>query len=80
MIRLPVASTTLTSAAYSAPQSLLELEFCNGTLYRFFDVPADCFQSLLASDSKGVYFNRKIRNRFRYEQLPAPNLQPKQEN
>jgi hypothetical protein len=69
MIRLSVASTTLVAVAYSADQSHLELEFRDGTAYRFFDVPASCFQQLLASDSKGGYFNSNIRNRFRHQRV-----------
>jgi KTSC domain len=69
MHRSPVASTMLASAAYSPEQSLLELEFRDGTLYRFFDVPAACFHELMASDSKGAYFNRNIRNNFHFQVL-----------
>jgi hypothetical protein len=64
MNRFSVRSTTLVSVAYVADQALLELEFRNGTRYRFFDVPSSCFQQLLASDSKGAYFNHNIRNHF----------------
>jgi hypothetical protein len=69
MKRLPVESTVLASVAYSQDQSLLEVEFCDGTLYRFFDVPPACFDQLMASDSKGAYFNRNVRNHFRNQSL-----------
>jgi hypothetical protein len=69
MNRLPLESTLLASVAYSPDRSLLELEFHDGARYRFFDVPAACFQQLLASDSKGAYFNRNIRNCFRHQLL-----------
>jgi hypothetical protein len=75
MHRLPLESTMLASAAYSPEQTLLDLEFRNGTLYRFFDVPAACFQRFMASDSKGAYFNRNIRNRFRYQLLTETTKQ-----
>lgn len=67
MHRQSVQSTLLTSAAYLPQRTLLELEFCDGAIYRFFDVPAECFQQLMDSPSKGVYFNRHIRNHFRYQ-------------
>jgi hypothetical protein len=69
MNRLLLESTMLASAAYSPDRSLLDLEFRDGAFYRFFDVPAACFHQLMASDSKGGYFNRNIRNRFRYQLL-----------
>ena len=71
MDRLAIESTTLTSAGYSPDHSVLEVEFRSGSLYRFFDVPEDCFRQLIASSSKGVFFNRNIRNRFPHQRLPA---------
>lgn len=73
MRRLPIQSTLLASAAYSSDRCLLELEFRDGTLYRFFHVPAACFHQLMDSDSKGTYFNHHIRNRFRYQLLTDPH-------
>ena len=65
--RQSVQSTLLASAAYFPDRTILELEFRDGALYAFFDVPAECFQELMEAASKGVYFNRNIRNRFRYQ-------------
>ena len=69
MHRLSVQSTTLVSVAYSSDRTLLELEFRDGTLHRFFHVPLSCFQQLLASDSKGGYFNSNIRNHFPHQRV-----------
>lgn len=69
MHHLPVQSTMLASAAYCPDRTLLDLQFRDGTLYRFFEVPEACFQQLMASDSKGTYFNRNIRNCFRHQLL-----------
>ena len=32
-------------------------------------VPPTVFRALLSAQSKGAYFNRSIRNRFRYQRL-----------
>jgi len=69
MNRFSIESTTLVSVCYLPDRALLELEFRDGTVYRFFDVPASCFQQLLTSDSKGRYFNNNIRNRFRNQRV-----------
>ena len=69
MHRSPIDSTTLASAAYRPDRTFLDLEFRDGNHYRFFDVPAACFQRLLLSNSKGTYFNHNIRNRYRYQLL-----------
>ena len=71
MSRLPVDSSMLASIGYSPDRSRLELEFRDGALSCFFDVPEAYFQELMTADSKGTYFNRNIRNRFPYQLLTA---------
>ena len=80
MDRLPVVSTTLVSVAYLSHRALLELEFRDGAIYRFYDVPLTCFQQLLASDSKGDYFNRHIRNHFPHQRISLLACAPVKEN
>jgi KTSC domain len=65
---ISVRSSLLASIAYSI-HSTLELEFRSGALYRYFAVPPAVAAALLAADSKGRYFNRYIRNQFRYQRL-----------
>jgi hypothetical protein len=62
-------STLLASVTYDVGESLLQLEFCDGAIYRYFAVPAAIHNGLLAADSKGSYFNRQIRRCFRYTRL-----------
>jgi hypothetical protein len=69
---VPVNSTLLAKVTYEADQSMLQLEFCNGAIYRYLAVPADIHHGLLSADSKGTYFNRQIRNRFAYVLLRPP--------
>jgi KTSC domain len=66
--RTPVVSSLLRSIAYST-DTTLELEFRNGAIYRYFAVPQAVFKALVAAESKGVFFNRNVRNRFRYQRL-----------
>ena len=68
-LRFSVESTLLATVTFNPENSILDLEFHDGKVYRFFAVPAACFQQLMDADSMGVYFNRYIRNRFRYQQL-----------
>jgi hypothetical protein len=64
----PVAvnSSLLANVSYDAGQSVLQLELCDGAIYRYFDVPPVIYEDLLAAESKGSYFNREIRDCFRY--------------
>ena len=68
----PVNSTLLASVTYAVAESILQLEFCDGAIYRYFAVPAAIHSGLLAAGSKGSYFNRKIRSDFRYVRLRRP--------
>ena len=65
----PVTSTLLARVSYDASQLVLDLEFCDGALYRYLQVPPTVHDELLAADSKGTYFNRHIRNCFTCQRL-----------
>lgn len=67
-----VNSTLLASVTYDAGESILQLEFCDGAIYRYFGIPSTIHNGLLAADSKGSYFNRQIRRCFRYTRLRRP--------
>ena len=66
-----VESTTLTAAAYESSGQQLELDFRDGTRYRYCGVASDLFSDLLCAASKGSFFNQYIRDRFPYAKLPA---------
>jgi hypothetical protein len=65
-------STLLASVTYNIGTSHLQLAFCDGAIYLYFDVPKAIYQGLLIADSKGAYFNSQIRNHFRFECLQGP--------
>ena len=62
-------STSITAAVYLEQQALLEMEFRNGAVYHYIDVPAATYETFLLAESKGAYFNRYIRNRFAYVKI-----------
>jgi hypothetical protein len=66
---MPVESGLFSSAAYRAGVQQLYLRFQDGKIYRFFDCPVTVYNEFVAAASKGRYFSRQIRNRFRYEML-----------
>jgi hypothetical protein len=72
MVLVSVNSTLLANVAFNANESILELEFCDGASYQYFEVPAAIYEGLLAADSKGTYFNSQIRNAFRYTRIRGP--------
>lgn len=71
MERVNVESTTLSSISYDLGKRLLELEFANASVYRYFEVPAGMHAELLAAPSKGRFFNQCIRGHFRDQRAEA---------
>jgi hypothetical protein len=69
---LAVDSSLLASVDYDASRLVLQLEFRSGAIYRYFAVPATIHEDLLAADSKGSYFNSRIRGRFPYTLVRRP--------
>jgi hypothetical protein len=66
---VPVESGLFSAAAYRGSVGQLYLRFQDGKIYRFFDCPVTVFDEFVAAASKGRYFARHIRNRFRYEMV-----------
>ena len=56
-----LSSTSIATAAYDPSTCTLDIRFHTGRHYRYFAVPAQIYQELLAADSKGRYFNQHIR-------------------
>ncbi len=69
MQRTPVQSRALVSAGYDAASQTLELEFHNGRVYRYREVPPGVFAFLLRTSSKGSFVNRMIDGRYAYEEV-----------
>ena len=65
MRRVPIVSGSVRSAGYK--DGILEIEFHDDSVYRFFAVPPEIAQAFLDSDSKGQYFVSFIRGRYSYE-------------
>lgn len=59
-----VMSSSMSSLSYHFGLSVLQVEFHDGTVYRYLDVPMHAYRELLRADSKGTHFNRHIRNVF----------------
>lgn len=69
MDRQPVDSTNIQSVGYDASAATLEIEFRAGTIYQYFGVPAQVHSELMAARSKGSYFNKHVKSRFRFTQI-----------
>ena len=63
-----VNSSVIVAITYS-PEAALDIEFASGAAYRYFAVPPRVVHDFLSADSKGAFFNRRIRSRFHSERL-----------
>ena len=71
-----VESSTLATVAYDETLELLQLGFCNRSVYQYFGVPATVHQALLGAPSKGRYFNHAIRGQFPFRLIPDCDSAP----
>lgn len=69
MNREPVSSSNVESVGYDEDSQTLEIEFKNGTLYQYFDVPQNIFNSLVGADSVGIYLAENIKGSYRYSRV-----------
>ncbi|SCZ40646.1 MULTISPECIES: KTSC domain-containing protein [Pseudomonas] len=66
MERVSVSSSNVESVGYDEESETLEVEFKNGTLYQYFDVPKSIFIGLIGADSVGGYLAENVKGVFRY--------------
>lgn len=69
MKRQQVESSTISSIGYDYDEQTLEVEFKNGGVYQYFEVPENIYKELLNADSHGVYFSSHIRNEYKFLKL-----------
>ncbi|MDE0581276.1 MAG: KTSC domain-containing protein [bacterium] len=65
MQRISVVSSNLASVGHEAGIKLLEIEFHDGRVYQYEDVPESSYHALMSADSIGSYFHRHIRDKYR---------------
>ncbi len=63
MKRIPVISSVIRSVGWGEGE-VLEVEFNTGKVYRYEGVGADLYEELMAAESVGSFFSRRIRNSF----------------
>jgi hypothetical protein len=70
MNRVPVSSSNLASVGYAAESKTLEIEFQNGSIYQYFNVPKNIYSGLMSAASHGSYFDAYIKKGgFAYKQV-----------
>jgi hypothetical protein len=65
----PVKSKGIRRIAYDADAHTLDIEFSSKKIYRYFDVPPSVYAWLERVDSKGKFFNRFVKDKYRFERI-----------
>jgi hypothetical protein len=63
-------STVIRRFVYDTDKRELWIEFVSGRRYVYEEVPESVAQTLGAAFSKGIYFNTRIRDRFKCREVP----------
>ncbi len=69
MRRKPVVSSNIASIGYDQATQTLEVEFQNGSIYQYYNVPQGIFDEFDRSPSKGQFLAYQIRDRFPYSRV-----------
>jgi len=69
MERYSVASSNVASIGYDFPSETLEVEFLNGSIYQYYNVPANIFEQFRIELSKGKFLNTYIKNFYPYSRV-----------
>lgn len=64
-----VDSSLISGVNYDAGSQALTIEFTDGDSYRYSAVGQDIYDGLMAAESKGSYFQEKIKDKFAAEKL-----------
>lgn len=70
MERMNVVSSNIRSIGYDASAMVLEVEFNNGAVYQYYNVPQYIFDGLMVADSHGRYLDQYVKKGgYRYAQV-----------
>jgi len=62
-------SSSIARFAYDEASYVLKVEFKNGGLYDYFDVPPHVFEGMRNAPSRGQYLAQNIKGTYRYARV-----------
>ena len=71
-----VESTAIAAIGYSKRRHILEIEFANGAVYRYLDVPPAIYRGLMSAGSKARFYDFNVKGHYR--SIPIRPLQKQQ--
>jgi hypothetical protein len=77
MEMFPLKSSNLAAAGYDPATQVLRVQFKNGSIYDYSQVPSDVANGLFFADSAGQYLHQQIKGKYQHTMIqPAA---PKQQ-
>jgi KTSC domain-containing protein len=67
----PIESSNIAATGYDADTRTLAVQFKNGGLYHYHDVPAEIAGGFGEAESRGQFFQNAIRGQFKHTKIPA---------
>ncbi len=64
MQRQHVSSSNIDSIGYDAGLGVLEIEFLDGGIYRYYNVPESIYVGIMNAPSCGRYFHQRVKDVF----------------
>jgi len=62
MPRKPVRSSNIASIGYDESSKTLEVEFLNGAIYQYYNVPLSIYKGLMTAQSHGGYLDENVKD------------------
>lgn len=62
-------SSLVQRAIYDPAKATLAVTFTTGRTYLYFGVPAELYEDFLAAESRGQFFNWRIRDQYEFREL-----------
>jgi hypothetical protein len=70
-----VPSTVIAETSYDPEASIMFLKFTTGIIYAYENVPAQVYEELKRSRSKGNFLNTRIKGHYSYKKISDDNSQ-----
>lgn len=69
IIEVEISSSNLKGAKYNTDDKNLLVEFNNGAIYEYEDVPWEVFTKFRMAESQGSFFSKNISRTYKYKKV-----------
>ncbi len=69
-------SAAIAGYEYDAVNEILTVRYHSGRIYNYLGVPERVYQQLRATMVKGIFFNRNIKGKYRFEEITPQTSLP----